>query len=113
MEGSPVSFANRLRELREQKGMSREELAQVCGLGRGTVRDYEQGHREPTLRSAFKLAEALGVSVEEFKDGYTDAADSPADEASPARGRPRKAKAISPAPAPSGQKGKARKRKET
>ncbi len=64
-----MSFAHRLRELREEKGLSREDLSQLCGLGRGTVRDYEQGRREPTLQSPFKLADALGVRVEHFKNG--------------------------------------------
>jgi transcriptional regulator with XRE-family HTH domain len=74
-----MSFATRLRELREEKGLSREDLSQLCGLGRGTVRDYEQGRREPTLGSAFRLADALGVSVEEFRNGVEDGgADKPA-----------------------------------
>jgi putative transcriptional regulator len=63
-----MSFAIRLRELRLARGLSREELAGLAGLGRGTVRDYEQGHREPTLKSAIRLAEALGVSVDEFRN---------------------------------------------
>lgn len=64
-----MSFADRLRELRQAKGLSREQLSALSGLGKGTVRDYEQGLREPTLRTAFRLADALGVSVEAFREG--------------------------------------------
>jgi transcriptional regulator with XRE-family HTH domain len=67
-----MAFAAKLKGLREEKGLSREDLAGASGLSRGAIRDYEQGHREPSLASAFKLAEALGVSVEVFKDGAGD-----------------------------------------
>ena len=62
-------FAKRLRALRLEKGLSRVELAELAGLGPNTVRDYEQGLREPSLRSAFALADALGVAVDDFRDG--------------------------------------------
>jgi transcriptional regulator with XRE-family HTH domain len=81
-----MSFSKRLREIRELKGLSREELAERSGLSRGAVRDYEQGHREPSLRSACQLADALGVKVDEMRNGREDAADAP-----PLEGRPRKA----------------------
>jgi transcriptional regulator with XRE-family HTH domain len=64
-----MSFAKRLRELRTEKGLRRIELEERAGLGSGAVRDYEQGRREPTLGTAFKLAEALGVMVDNFKNG--------------------------------------------
>src|SRR5262245_46370541 len=63
-----MPFADRLKQLREAAGLSRQELSDLCGLGRGTVRDYEQGRREPSLAAAFKMADALGASVEEFRD---------------------------------------------
>jgi transcriptional regulator with XRE-family HTH domain len=61
------TFAIRLKELREKAGLTQAALAQATGLSLGVIRDYEQGRKEPALRSAFKLAEALGVSVEEFR----------------------------------------------
>ena len=42
-----------------------------------TLFSSAKGLREPTLRSAFKLADALGVSVEEFRDGAEEDASSP------------------------------------
>jgi transcriptional regulator with XRE-family HTH domain len=61
-----MTFADRLRGLRSKAAKSREELAQTSGLARGTIRDYEQGKRKPTLESASKLAGALGVSLDEL-----------------------------------------------
>jgi transcriptional regulator with XRE-family HTH domain len=63
-----LTFAAKLKQLREQAGLTQAALAQQAELSLGIVRDYEQGRKEPALRSAFKLAEALGVSCEAFKD---------------------------------------------
>jgi transcriptional regulator with XRE-family HTH domain len=63
-----TTFAEKIKRLREAAGLTQAQLAQGAGLSLGIVRDYEQSKKEPTLRSAFKLAEALGVSCEAFKD---------------------------------------------
>ncbi len=65
--GANVTFAERLRELREQAGLTQARLAETSGLPLGSIRNYEQGQREPYWQVVFKLADALGVSVEAFK----------------------------------------------
>lgn len=97
-----MTFADKLRELRTAANLEREGLAQASGLSRGVIRDYEQGKRMPTLESAFKLARALGVSVEVFEAAVTGGIEAaPAKKTrpakrtatpSPATGRPRKSK---------------------
>jgi transcriptional regulator with XRE-family HTH domain len=67
-----MTFAEKLKVLRSDQSLSREELAVKSGLARGTVRDYEQGLRSPTLESAVKLARALGVSVAVFEECVID-----------------------------------------
>jgi len=62
-----MTFAERLRELREQAGLTQARLAETSGLPLGSIRNYEQGQREPYWQVVFKLADALGVSVEAFK----------------------------------------------
>jgi len=62
-----MTFAERLRELREQAGLTQARLAETSGLPLGSIRNYEQGQREPYWQVVFKLAEALGVSSEAFK----------------------------------------------
>ena len=65
------TFGEGLKALRERAGLTQAALASKTGLSLGIVRDYEQGRKEPALRSAFKLADALGVSVDAFQD-YLD-----------------------------------------
>jgi transcriptional regulator with XRE-family HTH domain len=81
-------FAARLRELREQAGLSREQLAERAGLKIGGVRDLEQGRRDPTWRTVLQLAAALQVQVTEFL------AEPTSEPAPRSRGRPRKASAV-------------------
>ena len=62
-----MTFAEKLRELREQAGLSQAELSQASGVPLWTLRKFEQGRREPLWLVLFQLADALGVPVEEFR----------------------------------------------
>lgn len=65
--GHMVTFPEKLRQLREAAGLSQEALARAMGMSVGIVRDYEQGRKEPSMRSVFKLARALGVDCRAFE----------------------------------------------
>jgi transcriptional regulator with XRE-family HTH domain len=92
-----MTFAEKLKELRQAAGLTQAELAERSGRGLGAIRDYEQGNREPLLSTAFKLAAALDVSVEVFAD--CDAG--PPGE--PKRGRPPKSPHTAPRPRKAGR----------
>jgi transcriptional regulator with XRE-family HTH domain len=101
-----MTFAEKLKELRQAAGLTQAALAARSGRGLGAIRDYEQGNREPLLSTAFKLAHALGVSVEAF----AACEEGPAPE--PKRGRPPKAPADPPAePEPKRPRGRPRREK--
>lgn len=66
-QSSAVSFfAKRLRQHREDQGLSQEALAEKAGLDRTYVSGCERGGRNPTLRSMEKLAKALGVELKDL-----------------------------------------------
>ncbi len=74
----------RIRELREARGLTQKELAVLAGLALGSVASAEQGTRTPSITTAFQIATALGVTV-------NDLLDSPESESpKPRRGRPRR-----------------------
>lgn len=56
---------HRLRELREQQGMTQAELALAAGVSRQLVGAAESGKHLPTVDAALRLAESLGVAVED------------------------------------------------
>jgi transcriptional regulator with XRE-family HTH domain len=61
-------FAEKLRRLREAAGLTQSGLAERAGLPIGSIRNYEQGQREPLWRVLFKITQALGTTCEEFAD---------------------------------------------
>lgn len=64
-------FAVNLRRLREKRGISQEELGDLCGLHRTEVSLLERGGREPRLATLVKLATALDASVADLSNGIS------------------------------------------
>ncbi|ASJ05119.1 helix-turn-helix transcriptional regulator [Thermococcus barossii] len=56
---------NRLRELREELGITQEKLARALGVTRQTIIAIEKGRYDPSLRLAFKIARFFGVKIED------------------------------------------------
>lgn len=56
-------FAQALRELREQQGLSQEELADRAGLHRTYISQVERGLKSPSLRTLERIAAALNMSA--------------------------------------------------
>ena len=61
-----VAFGQVLRELRKGRGLSQEVLALESDLERNYVSLLELGRNSASVKTIFKLASALGVSVAEF-----------------------------------------------
>ncbi|WP_010478564.1 helix-turn-helix transcriptional regulator [Thermococcus zilligii] len=57
---------NRLRELREERGLTQEELAKALGVTRQTIIAIERGKYDPSLRLAFKMARFFNVRIEDI-----------------------------------------------
>lgn len=56
----------RVRELRNNIGISQEELADLAGLDRTYITSVECGKRNISIVNIEKLAKALQVSLKEF-----------------------------------------------
>ncbi len=63
-----MTFAERLRELRDRTGLSEAKLAEAAGLTFGSVHGYGLGRRKPSFAAVVKIARALGVTCEAFAD---------------------------------------------
>jgi transcriptional regulator with XRE-family HTH domain len=55
-------FAHNVRTIRQQAGLSQEELAHRAELHRTYISSIERGERNVSLENIFAIAEALGVS---------------------------------------------------
>ena len=56
---------NRLEELRRQRGITQEELADALSVSRQTVGSLENGRYNPSILLAFKIANYFRVTIEE------------------------------------------------
>ena len=67
MSNGPEAYpGNRLRLARRARGLSQQQLADVAGMSRQAVSLWESGESDPSLRAAFALASALGMTIEEL-----------------------------------------------
>ena len=64
-------FAERLRELRTEKGMSRKEIAEKLGVLQRNISYWELGQRECGFDMLIKISEVLDVSID-YLLGKTD-----------------------------------------
>lgn len=55
-----------VRNFREEKELSQEKFALIADLHRTYYGGIERGERNPTLTSIVRIADALGVSLEEI-----------------------------------------------
>lgn len=56
---------NRLEEIRKEKGITQEELANALEVSRQTVGSLENGRYNPSIILAFKISRFFEVSIEE------------------------------------------------
>jgi putative transcriptional regulator len=57
---------NRLEELRKQRGIKQEELAERLEVSRQTIGSLENGRYNPSIILAIKIARFFCMSVEEI-----------------------------------------------
>ncbi|MCR5307566.1 MAG: helix-turn-helix domain-containing protein [bacterium] len=61
-----IEIANRLQQLRKEKGYSQEELAQALGLSRQAVSKWERAESSPDTDNLICLAKLYGMSLDEL-----------------------------------------------
>ncbi len=98
-----MTFAGKLRELRDAKGLSEAKLAEASGVAFGALHFYGLGRRKPSFAAVVKLAKALGVDCTAFADCddiVADGAGQDGEAPRGKRGRPRKTKEAPPSDQP-------------
>lgn len=64
-----AQFGQRIRELRQARGLSQEAFAAECGLDRTYVSGIERGKRNVSLQNIELLARALNTSISDLTAG--------------------------------------------
>ena len=73
-----MTFGEKLRRARREKGLTQAELANQAGLGLRTIIAYEKGETYPQKRSTYQtLADILGVQADDLHNEETTASAPP------------------------------------
>lgn len=59
-------FGDRIRELRIARGLSQEDLGELCDLDRTYISSLERGHRNVSLNNIAALAIALQIKLSDL-----------------------------------------------
>jgi len=59
----------KVKQLREDKGISQSELADFCAVTPSAISQFESNKKTPSTKVLMKIADALKVSVKVFLEG--------------------------------------------
>ncbi len=59
-----ILFAENLKTLRRERGVSQKTLGEAVGVTQQCVSEWEKGNMEPTLSCLWRLADFFGVSID-------------------------------------------------
>lgn len=57
-------ISERIKKLREERGMTQEEFAEFCGVSRLSILRYENGSSIPNRTASEKISKACSVTVD-------------------------------------------------
>ena len=61
-----IKIGIRLKELRNEKGLSQEKFSYVCDLDRTYIASIEQGKRNVSVANIEKISKAFDMSIFDF-----------------------------------------------
>lgn len=59
-----ADFRSRLKELRDEKGMTQVQLSEALGLSKGAIGNYESGARRPRLEDFEAIADFFNIELD-------------------------------------------------
>ena len=63
-----IRVGERIRKLRQTKGMTQQTLADECDMEKPNLSRIENGNTNPTIKSLWKISNALGVKLKDLVD---------------------------------------------
>lgn len=66
MKDEAEKLGKNLKRIRTKKGITQADIARSLGVSRGFVSNLENGKTNPTLATISKIADAIGVGIEEL-----------------------------------------------
>lgn len=69
--GLPTVFGRQMRRYRVKRELQMVDLAKLVGLSYECIRGYETGRNTPNVEVAFRIANALGVKLDDLMNEET------------------------------------------
>jgi len=66
MKSISSKLGQNLKKIRNKKGISQGDISRKLNMDRGYISSVENGKRNPTLSTLEKIAQALGVGVDDL-----------------------------------------------
>ncbi|MBK9154350.1 MAG: helix-turn-helix transcriptional regulator [Chloracidobacterium sp.] len=66
-----ATTGDRIREIREAKGLTQDQLSELAGLSKGFLSDVEHNNKNLSSQGLLRIANALGASVDYLLRGET------------------------------------------
>ena len=66
-----ATTGDRIREIREERGLTQDRLAELAGISKGFLSDVENNKRNISSDNLLKIADALGASADYLLRGET------------------------------------------
>ena len=63
-----IRVGERIRKLRQTNGMTQQTLADECDMEKPNLSRIENGNPNPTIKSLWKISNALGVKLKDLVD---------------------------------------------
>ena len=67
-----VKFNEKIQELRREKGLSQEKIADIMGVSRQSVAKWEAGNNYPEVDKLIELSNIFGVSIDKLLKDIED-----------------------------------------
>lgn len=61
-----VAFGKKMREIRKNKGISQEKLAEMAGIDRSYMGNIERGEKNITLKKVYEICDALDIDIKQI-----------------------------------------------
>lgn len=61
-----MNISENIKKYRKERGMTQQQLSELCGVPAISLGRYERGERNPSIDTLIKIAEALDITIEKL-----------------------------------------------
>ena len=63
-----ILIGRRIKNIRESKGLTQQQISDICDFEKSTVSRIEAGRTNLTIKTLYKISQSLGVEMTDIVD---------------------------------------------